>query len=62
MERVRTEPYPFYVIKKENVKMNNSNHIGNMNGIIGRSMIEWLKRTQKLKRTSMLSCAEHCLR
>ena len=22
MERVRTEPYPFYVIKKENVKMN----------------------------------------
>ena len=29
--------------------MNNKNHIRNMNGINGRSMIEWLKTKQKLK-------------
>ena len=36
-------------IKKENVKMNNSNHIGNMNKTNRRSMIEWQKTKQKLK-------------
>ena len=42
--------------------MNNSNHIGNEIKTMRRSMIEWMKRTQKLKQTSMRNCAEHSMR
>lgn len=42
--------------------MNIESRIRNMNKTMKRSMIEWLKRTQKLKQTSMRNCAEHIQR